>query len=291
MRSLTPQSVDGGYQFGDGVSSDYMGTSTPQSTQHDDSGIDVDVMGDSLQSMSYDELPVDQKLVEDNKASIEEEDTLGAGIPSADDTGFFTLPEEGPDDLQVLLDQENAKPKRRGRKLLIVLLVVLLLIIGAGVAFWQGYGFPTQTSTVQQLFAQHAAGEDTTSSWITKSNDDDKTKIKQTMNGVAKTTDISIDYSEQSMFSSEMIVTANLSKGGTVRYDIKLSRDFGNPLGIIGWKISSIQLAPKSTNESSSTTALGTATDQSDVSSSTTTSGSSTGTSTDAGTSSSQAQN
>ncbi len=277
MRSLTPKSADV-YPLPDNSSTDYSSPSSTQSYQHDDSGIDV-LNDDSLDSMSYDDLPADQKLVEDNKTSIQEEDTLGAGIPSADDTGFFTLPDEGPDDLQVLLDQTNAKPKRRGRKLLIVLIILLIIAIGGGVAFWLGYGFPTQTSTVQQLFKQHEAGEDTTSCWITTSNDDDKAKIAQTMNGVAKTSDISIDYTEQSMLSSEVIVSAKLAKGGTVRYDIKLSRDFKNPLDLVGWKISSIQLAPKSTSDSSSTTALGTATDQSNVSNSTTNSGSNSSTS------------
>ncbi len=262
---------DGSYQLTDAASADYMRSLTPQSSHHDDSGIDV--LGDSLGEARYEDLTVDQQVVADNRASIQDEETLGAGIPSADDTGFFTLPTEGPDDLEILLEQTNGKKKRRGRKILIILLVIVLLIAAGAVAFWQGYGFPTQESTVKALFEQNAAGEDVTGCWVTATSDDDKTKIAKAMNSVAKTSDITIDYSSQSMLTSEMIVTANLSKGGAVRYDITLSRDFGNVLGIVGWKVSNIQLAPKSTNESDSTSTVGTTTDQNNVSGSSTSTG------------------
>ena len=256
---------DGSYQLSEAASADYMRSLTPQSTVLDDSGIDV--MGDPMGAPAYEEFsPMDQQMVADNQASIQDEETLGAGIPSADDTGFFTLPDDGPDDLAILLEQTNGKKKRKGRVALVIVIVLLLLIAGAGVAFWQGYGFPTQESTVRSLFEQNAAGEDTTNCWITVSSDDDKAKIAKAMNGVAKTSDIAIDYSEQSMLSSEMIVTANLSGGGSVRYDITLARDFGSIIGSVGWKVSGIELAPKSTNDSSSTSTAGSTTDQTNVS-------------------------
>lgn len=246
---------DGSYMLSDAASADYMRSLAPESRQHDDSGLDV--IGDE---------PVDNvyggSLMADNRASIEHDETLGAGIPSADDTGFFTLPEEGPDDLEVLLEQSNSKPKMRHRGLLIAIIIILVLVVAAGVAYWQGLGYPDQESVIYSLFEENAAGEDTLDCWVATTTEDEVIDIERTMNGVAQTTDISIDYLSMSMLTSDAIVSATLPDGGTVRYEVSLARDFSSFEGVVGWKISDIDFAFKSTNDQTSTSTVSSITDE-----------------------------
>ena len=49
---------------------------------------------------------------------------------------------------------------------------------------------------------------------------------------------------------SEALVTATLPDGGTIRYDISLSRDFSHIPGIIAWKVNGIEFAFPSTQNS-----------------------------------------
>lgn len=246
---------DGSYMLSDAASADYMRSLAPQAAPKDDSGLDV--IGDEPADNIYGS----SSLMADNRASLEHDETLGAGIPSADDTGFFTLPDEGPDDLEVLLEQSNSKPKMRHRKLLIVIIVIIVLIAAVFVLYWQGYGYPTQESTINSLFEQHASDIDVLDCWVTTTSEDEVTNIERTMDGVAKTSDITIDYLSQSMLTSEAIVTATLPEGGTIRYEVSLSRDFANIQGVFAWKISDIDFAFKSTNDSTSNSTLSSTTD------------------------------
>ena len=245
---------DGSYQLSDAANADYMRSLTPHQQLMDDSGIDA-LGGDDAYypASSYDDEYLNAQPVT-KLDEVSDDQVLGAGIPSADDTGFFTLPDDGPDDLQVLLEQDNKKPKRRGLRVVLVLVILLVLAIAAcGVLYWQGFGIPSQQSVITEMFQKNAAGEDASSCWVAVASDSDQQKINKIMASVAKTDDITVDYMQPGMTDSEAIVTATLPQGGTIRYDIKLTRDKSSIASWIGWKISGIDIAWASTQDESST--------------------------------------
>jgi hypothetical protein len=53
---------------------------------------------------------------------------------------------------------------------------------------------------------------------------------------VAPTETIEIDYLHRTMTVSEAVVIATLPEGGTLRYNVGLTRD------VLGWKINNIEL-------------------------------------------------
>ncbi len=246
------KALEGGYELSEAAQADYLkASSSPTPTvRADDRGVDVMGGYPGIDDFSHAYDPMDTRG--DGTVPFEAEATYGDGIPSADDTGFFTLQDEGPDDLVVLLGQTNQrKPKRRGlRVLLTIIIIVLVLIIGGVALFWQGFGYPSQTATIERLFDLNAAGEDATECWITPTSDEDKAKINKIMNSLAKTDKYTIDYLEKGMMESEALVTATLPDGGTIRYDISLSRDFSHIPGIIAWKVNGIEFAFPSTQNS-----------------------------------------
>ncbi|MGI6221758.1 MAG: tetratricopeptide repeat protein [Coriobacteriales bacterium] len=245
------KALEGDYELSEAAQADYLKASSgpAQAPVGDDRGVDVMGGYPGIDDFSHGYDPMDTR---GGNEPFEAEATYGDGIPSAEDTGFFTLPDEGPDDLSVLLEQTNKrKPKRRGlRVLLTIIIIVLVLIIGGVALFWQGFGYPSQQATIEKLFDLNAAGEDATECWITPSSDEDKAKINKIMNSVAKTDKYTIDYLEKGMMESEALVTATLPDGGTIRYDISLSRDFSHIPGIIAWKVNGIEFAFPSTQNS-----------------------------------------
>ena len=174
----------------------------------------------------------------------------GAGnVPTAHDTGFFDVAES---DL-VKLSKKQMKGQRQlkhtGLKIVLGVVILLILLLGTGVlAFTQGNGLPSQEATVQSLFTAHAEGADTTQYWIGTTDEDSKI-IERTMDMVAPTTAVDIDYMNKSMMTTEVIVTAHTQESGAIRYKISLVRSG------IGWKISGLELyfASSSGQQSSST--------------------------------------
>lgn len=245
------KALDGDYELSDAAQADYFkAKSAPaHSAVGDDRGVDVMGGYPGLDDFTREYEPFENEAADE---PFEAASTLGDGIPSADDTGFFTLPDEGPDDLSILLEQSNMrKPKRRGlRIVLAIVIVVLVLAIGGGVLFWQGFGYPSQTATIEKLFDLNAAGEDATECWISPTSEEDEAKIDKIMNSLAKTDKYVIDYLEKGTMESNALVTATLPDGGTIRYEISLARDFSHLTGIIGWKVTGIEFAFPATQNS-----------------------------------------
>lgn len=157
----------------------------------------------------------------------------GELIPSAEDTGFFSVSEE---DL-VAQDMKERKVRRKhrhtGLKVFITILVVLLIAVGGcAFAYWRGFGWPTQQTVVESLFKAKT----------------DKTGIDAYLaNSLSDSQRQAIDDSLPSGClghhlrlrpvhgASTVYATADLSQGGTVSYTIELVRDG------ISWKVSSVQ--------------------------------------------------
>jgi tetratricopeptide (TPR) repeat protein len=160
----------------------------------------------------------------------------GGNVPSAQGTGFFTATDA---DLIELSKREMAKERKLrhlGLKITVAIVIVIVLLLGGAIfAYWQGYGFPSQQTVIQEMFDAHANGEDVSQYWI-KSSSDDADAISRIMDMVAPTSNISYDYFHTNMTKAEAVVSATLSDGGVMHYDITLTRD------IIGWRIDSVNL-------------------------------------------------
>lgn len=159
----------------------------------------------------------------------------GAGnVPTANDTGFFDVPES--ELVQLSKDQIKGQRKLRhtGLKIVLVIVILLILVLGAGVfAFTQGYGYPTQETVISNLFTANAEGTDTTQYWI-GTTDEEREIIERIMDMVAPTSTVEVVYLNKDMNTSEAIVAAHLQEGGVLHYEIGLERSG------IGWKVNAL---------------------------------------------------
>lgn len=169
----------------------------------------------------------------------------GEFMPSPEDTGFFSVSEN---DL-VQQDKKDRKVqrkhKRSGGKAIVVIIILLVIILGGGAfAYTKGYGFPTQQSVVEQLFAGKTSG-DIGSVLSGSVSSDQRSEIESVLPSGASVT---VDGIDQSMSSSTVRATATLSGGGTQTYTIQMVRDG------IGWKVISVTPVYASQGTSGSTT-------------------------------------
>ena len=160
--------------------------------------------------------------------------TYGAGnVPSANDTGFFTATDEDLIEMSKSQLKKERKLRHVGIKVMLGITIVLLLLLGVAVfLFWQGYGYPSQQTTITQLFAAHAQGGDVLPYWSSADEDD----IYRLMDEVARTEQVEIVYLHSDTNLSEATVIAYLPAGGALKYDIKLERQ------LLGWKVYGITL-------------------------------------------------
>lgn len=157
----------------------------------------------------------------------------GELIPSAEDTGFFSVSEE---DL-VAQDMHERKTKRKhrhtGLKVFIAILIVALIAVGgAAFAYWRGFGWPTQQSVVESLFDAKTSKTDINAYLASSLSDTQRQAIDDALPSGSQ---VSITGCDQSMAASTVFATANLSQGGEVSYTIDLVRDG------ISWKVSAVQ--------------------------------------------------
>ncbi|MBR3315967.1 MAG: tetratricopeptide repeat protein [Atopobiaceae bacterium] len=171
-------------------------------------------------------------------------ETTGNLMPSPEDTGFFSVTEE-----ELVNNDRRRRRGGAGRVITVILVIVLLLGAACGVAYYLGFGWPTQESVAQELFAKKANGEDV--SQLISSNVDDETR-QHVESLVPKSTGTSIGGVTRSMNASEVAVTATLEEGASKSYSVHMVRDG------IGWKVSSIE------EQYASTDGAATATDATD---------------------------
>ena len=186
----------------------------------------------------------------------------GELMPSADDTGFFSVSEE---DL-VEQDKKERKIRRkhnhRGLKIFITILVILVVALGAaGFAYYRGFGWPTQEAVIEQLFDAKTSGEDLGSFIAASVPASDAATIESTVpTGVTiKSTQV-----DRSTTESTATVTAALPTGDTQTYTISLVRDG------ISWKVTNVTSDAASTSADTTSTTADTTSTTSDSTSSTT---------------------
>lgn len=163
----------------------------------------------------------------------------GEFIPSPEDTGFFSVTEE---DL-MQQDREERKARRkhnhRGLKVFLVILLLLAIIGGAcAFAYTQGYGWPTQEAIVSDLFTTASNDGDISSFFDDSVSDETKTQAKAILpiNSSAQ-----INGVDRTMNTTDVLVTASLTNGGSQDYVVSLSRSG------ISWKVTNVELSFAST--------------------------------------------
>ncbi len=156
----------------------------------------------------------------------------GVLIPSAEDTGFFSVTEEE----LVQLDKHERKVRRkkkqhRGLKVFLFIVILLVIVAGGAVAaYMNGYGWPTQESVAQSLFQAKSDGTEV-SKYIADSAQSQAQTISDTLPSGATAT---VDGVDRSMNESTVHVVATLSAGGTQQYTVEMVRDG------ITWKVTSV---------------------------------------------------
>jgi tetratricopeptide (TPR) repeat protein len=166
----------------------------------------------------------------------------GAGnVPVAENTGFFTATDAALIEHSKRQMRAERKLRHTGLKVFLAILIILILLLGGAVfAYSQGFGWPTQKSVIEDFFAAHAAGEDTGKYWI--NGEEYAADIDRILDGVAKSDSVTIDSigsveeNGSMMSSARAVVTVHLPEGGTMHYEVLLTRD------LIGWKINNVDI-------------------------------------------------
>ena len=158
----------------------------------------------------------------------------GELIPSAEDTGFFSLSEE---DI-LAQDKKDSKVRRKhrhtGLKVFLVILVLLAALCGGGVfAYTQGYGWPTQQSVIEGIFSAKAQGTSGNIKQYITGTVDDK-KVQEISNTLPSSGTPTISDLTKTATTSTAHVTVNTGSNGNIEYTIALVRDG------IGWKVSDV---------------------------------------------------
>ena len=149
-----------------------------------------------------------------------------------DGSSFFEASEAEIEQWSKGLAKQDRKRRNVGLKILIAIVIIIVLAFAAGVfAYTQGYGYPTQESVAQQLFAD----PDNARANVIANGVSDESAASM-LDPVVQDANVQIDGVNRSMSESTVYVTAQTPEGGDVDYRITMVRD------MIGWKISNIEL-------------------------------------------------
>lgn len=167
----------------------------------------------------------------DNYDPLDPTGASGELMPSPDDTGFWSVQEEELIDA----DKSNRKVKRkhrhRGLKIFLGFLIVILLCVSASfIAYWQGFGYPTQETVVSQLFDVRSNSGDV-SALLAPSAQISASDVQTLLPQYAS---VKVSGVDRSMNESKVYAIATLSGGGEQDYVIDLARSG------IGWKVANI---------------------------------------------------
>lgn len=153
------------------------------------------------------------------------------GNQPADDR-FFTASDEELEQWSRGLAKQERKRRNVGLKILIVIFVLILAAFGAAAfAYTQGYGYPTQETVVQELFANPEAA---TQSVFAESVDAER--AADIVAPLVQDANVQIDGVNKAMSESTVFATATTPEGGSVQYKVSLVRD------MIGWKVTNAEL-------------------------------------------------
>ena len=177
----------------------------------------------------------------------------GELMPSPEDTGFFSVTEQ---DLMAE-DQKRSKNEKKKKKkklkkkrhvarTVIIILVILLVLagVGAGWAYFQGYGYPDSVTVTQDLFLSKSNNTDPKQYLDGSLNSSQQAAIVATL-----PTSSDIDIKEVQRAKDETAISISVLNPGnvTTTYNVLLVRDG------LGWKVKDVQTTGASLQSGSST--------------------------------------
>ncbi|MCL1880194.1 MAG: tetratricopeptide repeat protein [Actinomycetia bacterium] len=168
---------------------------------------------------------------------------VGANIPSAENTGFFTATDAELIEAGKQSVKKEKKLRHTGLKVFLAVIVVVVLALAAAiVCYVQGVGYPSQQAVINRFFDAHAGSGSVTDSWVNVA-DDRQADFQRIVNSVVQvdSSKVKVIGMSASMNETTALVDVQLPEGGIVHYQINLVRD------MIGWKINGIDLVFAST--------------------------------------------
>lgn len=148
------------------------------------------------------------------------------------DDRFFNASDEELEQWGKGLAKQQRKHRNSGLKVLLVVAILLLAILGVAVfGYSQGFGFPSQESVVEELFADPEAAVSNVFSKDVAAAD-----AEIMVSQVIKDDSITVNGMNKSMSESTAYVSATNEQGAEVEYEVKMVRD------LIGWKVSNVEI-------------------------------------------------
>lgn len=160
-------------------------------------------------------------------------DALGFGDDDAVNEFFSRTDEE-----MRQADREARRNKRSSGgatggwlRVAIILAVTAVLIVGAGIAaWWFGFGWPTQGTTVAGLMDAYQNGGEVDTYWVAVPEND----VQREMAKMPPVKTFVIDGVERGRDVSGVVVTVTPTKGTPLKYLVTLSREG------VGWKVTGV---------------------------------------------------
>lgn len=204
-------------------------TGSPRSAARDSS-----VSGGSDDTMS-----VDSNLASASTADVEDGAALAASALGMGDeeavSSFFSMTEEEMRTRDKEVRRvERAERRASGGWARSVLVSVILVAVIAGsiaAAYWGGYGWPTQSTTVTGLIDAYAAGQSVDGYWVAVPDKD----VAKEMAKMPPVKEFSIERVDRGRTSSSVKVTVTPQTGAPLHYEVRLGREG------FGWKVTGIE--------------------------------------------------
>ena len=200
----------------------------PSASAADTSGIDVAVDSGAMYAEQdpYGNQQPDPYYYADPYAA----DAGQYGAAAGDDR-FFSASDEELEKWSRGVAKQDRKRRNVGLKILLVVILLIVVAFGAGLFLYtQGWGYPSQSSVVTEVFSNPDQASTHYASTVS-----DSTAASLT-DSLVQDSSPTIEAVERSMTDSTAYVTAATPEGGQVQYKVSLVRDF------IGWKVSNIEL-------------------------------------------------
>ncbi len=240
LAAFNEATADGTYTLSDSADVDYQrALSEIQKAQAlDFPTASIDMSGLDVSTQFLDETN-DTPFFYDNE--IENQAQFPGYVDAYDATNstFFETTDAELEELSKAMAKKDRKNRNVGLKIIIALIVLVVLILGAGMfGYFKGFGIPSQSSVIEQLFNDPEQAETTVfADGLSEEN------IHAMTSSITPGCDISIDGINKTASESEAFVTLTTDKGGKVTYHVLLVRHF------IGWEISGVELYFLSLNQ------------------------------------------
>lgn len=174
----------------------------------------------------------------------------GEVMPSPEESGFFDITDEQIEAAGVRMGKNPKGGKKKGHGGLIALIVILVVVIAAFVGClvaykYFGFGIPSQESAINSVFSAAESGETSSDGWASGVSLQSRTEMLAEITTGSTHSIRGIDYDSDNSSSASAYVVVTLPEGGTLSYDVSLTRSG------LGWSVSSVQSTSSALTEDS----------------------------------------